>query len=245
MSFAIQLPGEIAAGKILSQLNGKPARILDVGCGDGALLEILDQAGCFCLGIEKSKEGAREARKKGLEIRIATWPDFKSESFDIIIFSRVLHHFSPLEPCISKAYELLKTGGFLFVDDFAFAMADQKTAAWFYDNLKKLENAGLIDSDKDEFVGEVLESDGGLSPWKNEDYSELNSAETMENGLRKIFDPIETRQVPYLYRYITRTLPENAVGLKIAKEFLAKESKAAETNKTLLIGRQFLAKKQK
>lgn len=239
MSFANQLPAEIAANLILQNLKTQKGKVLDVGCGDGDLLTILAAAGCVCTGLEKSEDAATKA--KGLDIRIATWPDFDETGFDAIIFVRTLHHIMPLGPAVKKAKSLLAPGGFVFVDDFAFAEANAATSAWMYEMVQLLVAQNLIDPSLEEFVAEVYDSKGDLTPWKNEDFESLNSAGDMEKALKESFPSVEMKRVPYIYRYVTRTLVEGPDKEKLARNILEMETKAGEKYPGILIGRQFLA----
>lgn len=237
MSFANQMPAEIAATLILQNLKTKKAKVLDVGCGDGVLLNILAAAGCVCTGLEKSEKAAA----KGLDIRIATWPDFDEAGFDAIIFVRTLHHIIPLEPAVKKAKSLLAPGGFVFVDDFAFAEANAATSAWMCEMVQLLASQNLIDPSLDEFVAEVYKSRGILTPWKKEYVKDLNSAGDMEKALKESFPNVEMKRVPYIYRYVTRTLVEGQDKEKLARKIFEMETRAGEKFPGILIGRQFLA----
>ena len=239
MSFANQLPAEIAANLILQNLKTQKGKVLDVGCGDGVLLTILAAAGCACTGLEKSEEAATKV--KGLDIRIATWPDFDEAGFDAIIFVRTLHHIMPLEPAVKKAKSLLAPGGFVFVDDFAFAEANAATSAWMYEMVQLLVAQNLIDPSLEEFVAEVYDSKGDLAPWKNEDFERLNSAGDMEKALKESFLSVKMKRVPYIYRYVTRALVEGQDKGKLARKILEMETRAGEKYPGILIGRQFLA----
>ncbi|MEE8258883.1 MAG: class I SAM-dependent methyltransferase [Sphingomonadales bacterium] len=239
MSFDNQMPAEIAANLILQNLKTKKAKVLDVGCGDGVLLNILAGAGCVCTGLEKSADAP--AKAKGLDIRIATWPDFDEAGFDAIIFVRTLHHILPLKPAVKKAKALLAPGGFVFVDDFAFAEANAATSAWMYEMVQLLASQNLIDPSLDEFVAEVYKSRGILAPWKKEYVKDLNSAGDMEKALKGSFPAVEMKRVPYIYRYVTRTLVEGQDKEKLARKILEMETRAGEKYPGILIGRQFLA----
>jgi methionine biosynthesis protein MetW len=81
--------------KIITGFVTPGARVLDVGCGDGALLQLLeDQKGVDGRGVELSQKGVNLAVARGLSVvqgdadhDLATYPD---EGFDFVILSQTL-----------------------------------------------------------------------------------------------------------------------------------------------------------
>src|SRR6478609_11710297 len=70
------------------------ARVLDVGCGDGELLRLLETRGVDGRGIELSREGVNECVAKGLAVvqgdadtDLVNYPD---DAFDYVILSQTL-----------------------------------------------------------------------------------------------------------------------------------------------------------
>ena len=70
------------------------ARVLDVGCGDGELLRLLETRGVDGRGIELSREGVNECVAKGLAVvqgdadtDLENYPD---DAFDFVILSQTL-----------------------------------------------------------------------------------------------------------------------------------------------------------
>jgi len=81
------------AGGVFDWLAPKPGeRILDLGCGDGALTERLVAAGASVLGIDHSPSMLDAARERGLDVRTgdARQLDFDTE-FDAVFSNAVLH----------------------------------------------------------------------------------------------------------------------------------------------------------
>ena len=98
--------------KIIAKLIEKNTRVLDVGCGDGTLMEFLkDNNEIDIRGIEISKNNVQKCIGKGLTViegdaekDLSQFPD---ESFDFVILSQTLQAFLNPEKVIS---ELLRVG---------------------------------------------------------------------------------------------------------------------------------------
>ena len=81
------------AGAIFHMLEAKPGeRILDLGCGDGALTAEIRALGADVLGVDLSEELLAVARMKGLAVRKVDGHalDFVSE-FDAVFSNAALH----------------------------------------------------------------------------------------------------------------------------------------------------------
>jgi len=98
--------------KIIADLIEKKTRVLDVGCGDGTLMEYLkNNKEIDIRGIEISKNNVQRCIGKGLTViegdaekDLSQFPD---ESFDFVILSQTLQAFLNPEKVIS---ELLRVG---------------------------------------------------------------------------------------------------------------------------------------
>src|SRR5215211_7501858 len=70
------------------------ARVLDVGCGDGELLRLLETRGVDGRGIELSREGVNECVAKGLAViqgdADTDLADYPNDAFDYVILSQTL-----------------------------------------------------------------------------------------------------------------------------------------------------------
>ena len=98
--------------KIIANLIEKNTRVLDVGCGDGTLMEFLKNNNKIDIrGIEISKSNVQKCIGKGLTViegdaekDLSQFPD---RSFDFVILSQTLQAFLNPEKVIS---ELLRVG---------------------------------------------------------------------------------------------------------------------------------------
>jgi SAM-dependent methyltransferase len=97
----------------LDLLDPKPGeRILDVGCGDGALTHKIVERGADVVGVDNSRDLAAVARAIGIDVRIgdATTMDFDSE-FDAAFSNAALHWMLEKERVAAAIFRALKPGG--------------------------------------------------------------------------------------------------------------------------------------
>jgi len=96
----------------------RPDRVLDVGCGRGAILGYLRSFGYAVQGVELNEHAAWHARNRlGIDVHIGQVADAPLEngSFAAVIFWHTLEHFSEPFKALDRARALLKPGGLLAV----------------------------------------------------------------------------------------------------------------------------------
>ena len=105
---------------ILRRMSGAGS-VLDVGCGDGLLLERLSPVCASVTGIEPDPGAAELARQRTSalgNVRVIradfTTVPLPSASFNALIFSASLHHMD-METALRKAADLLTPGGVLLI----------------------------------------------------------------------------------------------------------------------------------
>ena len=93
-------------------------RILDLGCGDGALTTELAAAGCEVRGVDASPQQVAAARAAGLDAEVADAAALAfDEEFDAVFSNAVLHWVRPPERAIDGVWRALVPGG-RFVGEF-------------------------------------------------------------------------------------------------------------------------------
>lgn len=96
-------------------------RILDVGCGTGANLEMLADFG-NSEGVDVSDDALEFCRKKGLKVHkgLAESLPFEDESFEIVTALDVVEHLDDDVAGLKEMHRILKTGGktLIFVPAF-------------------------------------------------------------------------------------------------------------------------------
>ena len=73
------IPNEIQTGEtlrfVLHNIPAQRQRILEVGCGNGALAKRLNDLGHEIVAIDSSPQAITNARQIGIDARVASFPD--------------------------------------------------------------------------------------------------------------------------------------------------------------------------
>ncbi|MFI6295487.1 class I SAM-dependent methyltransferase [Nonomuraea sp. NPDC050790] len=183
---------------MLSALPDAPARVLDAGCGAGALAAALIARGHDVTAIDLDPSAARAA---GVPAREADLTVYEDDPFDVIVLSLSLHHMHPLEAALDRTAALLRPGGRLVVDEFAWDWADAAAATWFYDVGRLLGRFDRPEPDP-------------LARWRAA-HVDHSPAGDMLDAVAARFEVVRMRRVPYLFRYLGG---EHAARLKEIEE---------------------------
>jgi SAM-dependent methyltransferase len=108
---------------VLAELPAPPARVLEVGCGEGDLARALVAAGYDVLAIDPEAPEGRLFQRTTIEKLDDPGP------FTAVVASRSLHHVHQLEAALDKVVSLLAPSGRIVIDDFAWERLDETSAA--------------------------------------------------------------------------------------------------------------------
>jgi len=153
------------------------SRVLDVGCGDGGLVDRLGEFGLDALGVDPAasahprltREPAEHARGLG--------------TFDAVTAVMALHH-SGLDAVTSALARLLRPDGRLFVYDFDWDAYDDRAAAWLARH-------------------DASDADNSVAGWRRE-HGGLHPGATIQGALDARFEPLLKVRRPYLARMLAR-----------------------------------------
>jgi SAM-dependent methyltransferase len=98
---------------LLDLLAPRPGeRILDLGCGDGALTRRIADAGASVVGVDRSAEQVAAARALGLDARVMDGHALAFDAeFDAILSNAALHWMKRPDSVIAGMWRALKPGG--------------------------------------------------------------------------------------------------------------------------------------
>jgi SAM-dependent methyltransferase len=108
------------ASSIMPFLAGPDTRILEIGCGSGELLKVLQDHGFSdVLGADPSPGCVRTAQSlygvPGITATILTVPE-PQQPYDALILIGVMEHIQELDPAVDRLGQLLRDGGRIFLE---------------------------------------------------------------------------------------------------------------------------------
>jgi SAM-dependent methyltransferase len=113
-----------------------PGDLLDVGCGSGAFLLLLEDAGWRCSGVEIDPGAVEEAHEAGLEhVRQGDFlqAGYPNSSMDVVRFWHSLEHLRSPRAALAEARRILRPGGKLVVGvpNFGSLLSRSFRDRWF------------------------------------------------------------------------------------------------------------------
>jgi methionine biosynthesis protein MetW len=99
----------------IARLVPQGSRVLDLGCGDGALLDLLQrERGCTGYGIELDDANVLACAKRGVDVIQLNLEDglalFGDHSFDVVLQIDTLQHLRNAETMLVETARVGKTG---------------------------------------------------------------------------------------------------------------------------------------
>lgn len=133
--------GADEVSRVVAGLDLKGARVLDIGCGSGAITLSLarDHGAAEVVGVDVEGPVCAAARRRAdqsgigdrIEIReVAPGPfEFDDATFDVVFSKDSILHIPDKEFLCREAYRVLKPGGWFAASDWLIAHDDEPTPA--------------------------------------------------------------------------------------------------------------------
>jgi SAM-dependent methyltransferase len=190
---------------VLASLPAGARRILEIGCGDGALAEILMSDGFDVLALDSDAACVAAAKKRGVEARHAEWPTAVEGTFDAILFTRSLHHVHDLDGAVLSSRRVLAAGGRVIVEDFRAEGGGKRAADWYKAMVRQLSAGGALTADAS--VAQLLDK---LPPAAHDGH-ELHGSSAIRDALQRLFE-IREEDAAYYFRYLEPHLREEGAA---------------------------------
>src|SRR3954454_22777310 len=117
---------------VRANLPAPPARVLEIGAGDGELARTLGGSGYDVLAIDPAPGGADVLACALHEL------DEPPASFDAAVAVVSLHHVDPLAESLRRLANVLVPGAPVMIDEFDVGAFDTRAARWWLDQRRAL-----------------------------------------------------------------------------------------------------------
>jgi SAM-dependent methyltransferase len=172
---------------VVSDALAPGSRVLDVGCGDGGLVDCLAARGFDAVGVDP------RAPKRPRLIQERVEDVGSIGRFDVVCAVMTLHHLQ-LDPVLAAIARLLRPSGRLLAYEFAWEAYDERAASW----LARHDRSGADDS---------------VTAWRLE-HADLHTGATLRSRIGDAFDLRRETPRPYLARMLgDRRLEEQEQAL--------------------------------
>jgi SAM-dependent methyltransferase len=169
---------------VRANLPEPPARVLEIGAGDGSLARALRAGGYDVLAIDPASSSDDVSAVALADL------DEPSGSFAAAVAIVSLHHVDPLEDSCRSLGELVEPGGRLVIDEFDVATFDLEAAEWW------LEQRRALGEPQSKTAEELVE----------EHRQHLHPLQRILDGLEPHFELSHPVRGPWLHRW---NLPES------------------------------------
>lgn len=118
-----------AAARMALELGPKRGRVVDLGCGGGPALAVLDRAGWTCWGCDPSPAMVEEARRtvpRATIVQAGTPCDFPAADAILAVGEILSFADAPLEPFFRQVRDRLAPDGFILFDVAAPGRAPER-----------------------------------------------------------------------------------------------------------------------
>jgi len=208
-------------------LPAAPARVLEVGCGDGLVAASLASRGYIVTALDESLAIAEAAGAPAVRWVESNFLFYEGpgdgDGFDAVLFTRSLHHIAPLDRALDRAASLLRAGGRLVAEEFAFDRVNIPTARWWYDTEALLVAAGIM-TPPDPALAAVRNP---LGRWRQEHVHDppLATGHDMLAAVRERFQVGPAEEAPYLYRYAHDRARTGPLAERVVHQLFENESR--------------------
>jgi SAM-dependent methyltransferase len=182
---------------VRSWLPAPPARVLEIGCGDGELALALSQEGWRVTAVDPAAPEGDPFIRGAIE---ALDPS-EYAPFDAAVAVLSLHHLRDIQATLGKIHALLRPGAVFIVDEFSNEESRHEATAEFYFH-QRLALLHTGQSHADNGTGLVYEGDSleDLLSRLSKRWEHIHEGRRLVSALESRFAVHESESGPFLFR---------------------------------------------
>jgi SAM-dependent methyltransferase len=233
-------------------LQPPPRRVLEVGPGRANLAARLQALGYAVTAVDPDPAAVQLARQAGIAAVQADFLALTEGGWDVVLFTRSLHHLADLSRAVEHARRLLAPGGTLVADEFARERANRATAAFFYGLRALLQTAGVLqlteaEADAEEDEDEAEAATDSLERWRARHAGRpghpLHESGAMLGAVRACFPVVKVELCAYLYRALGEQIVATEQGFQLTRRLLALEQRLIQAGSLAPVGLRLQARR--
>ncbi len=227
---------------VTTAARGRGRCVLDVGCGRGDVAVHLAARGCKVTGIDPSPSAVRQCTRRGIQAIEADFAGYESsQRYDVLLFSRSLHHMNEPRKVLRKAGRMLAPGGMVLIEEFAIEDVDEVSASWLLNMLRLVIASGLTAKQEEKLPGEKRPA---LPWWQGIHRHKIHHGRTVIAAARSSLIVERLERVPYLFRYLAPLLRKSANSADVLRHAHALEVATFDEARRPFIGIRAICRPQ-
>ncbi|ORZ18614.1 S-adenosyl-L-methionine-dependent methyltransferase [Absidia repens] len=223
-----------------------PLRVLEIGCGPGDFAHLLKnhyKEKISLTALDPSECAIKQAQSKNIDVAfhnkgILDWqPSQPDNEYDVVIFTKSLHHCDELEKCVQRARNLLAKDGVLLVEELQLDNMDTVSINWMFDRIDLLTAANRLSSHglHPPHTAIIDRTIPGVQRWGDFlQHRTCHPSQDVKDAIYSVFGKENTKlleNVPFMHYFLPRyNLEDSDIGKSILTEFMAQEDRALVNN---------------
>lgn len=160
-------------------LPPETTRVLDLGCGKGAVaLTLAQEFGFQALGVDFFEPFVREARQCAEEMGVASRCQFvctdmrdalrEARGFDVVIYASIGGVLGKIDECVAKLRQCVRPGGYMLIDDVFITYPNRIDSPWYEYRANHEETLRQLTTHGDALLREVIIPTGDVKAFNRQ-----------------------------------------------------------------------------